>query len=273
MNYWEKRTLEAQQAITDRNIKDIEKQVAKYYKTAASNTVGGFLITYNKILQQIEKGQTPTPALLYKLDTYWQQQGQLKQELQRLGDKQTELYIKKFKEQFYDIYNSFAIKDDTNFHYISDDTVEQVIKYIWCADGKSFSDRVWNNTDKLQQALNDELINCVLTGKSPRQLRERLMYQFNVSYGRADSLVRTELAHIQTKAAEQRYNDMGVKYVQVWADKDERRCDICGKLHTQVYVLGRDKIPIPAHTNCRCTLIPVTKPQEGKITASLGLDV
>ena len=272
MNYWEKRTLEAQQAITDRNIKDIEKQVAKYYKTAASNTVGGFLITYNKILQQIEKGQTPTPALLYKLDTYWQQQGQLKQELQRLGDKQTELYIKKFKEQFYDIYNSFAIKDDTNFHYISDDTVEQVIKYIWCADGKSFSDRVWNNTDKLQQALNDELINCVLTGKSPKQLRERLMYQFNVSYGRADSLVRTELAHIQTKAAEQRYMDMGVKYVQVWADKDERRCDVCGKLHTKVYVLGRDKIPIPAHTNCRCSIIPVTKPQEGRMAGLLQMD-
>lgn len=272
MNYWQKRELKAQQELTSRHIKEIEKQVAKYYKTAAHNTVGGFLNTYNKILQQVEKGQTPTPALLYKLDSYWKMEAELQRELKKLGDKQTELYIKKFKEHYIDIYNSLAVKDDTNYHYISDDTVEQMIKYIWADDGLSFSERVWNNTSKLQQSLNEEMVNCLLTGASPRNMRSRLMYEFNVSYSRADALIRTEMANIQTRAAEQRYMDMGVKYIQVYADKDERRCDICGKLHTEIFVLGKEKIPIPAHTNCRCCILPLTKTQEGQITGLLNLN-
>ena len=256
MNYWQERNLKAQQEITNRSIKQVEKQVAKYYKTAAENTVGGFLITYNKVLQQAEKGQQITPALLYRLDSYWQIQGQLKQELQKLGDKQTTLYLKKFKEQFINVYNSIALKGEAAFHTISDETVEQMIKHIWANDGKSWSSRIWTNTDKLQQSLNDEMINCLLVGGDTRNLRSRLMYEFNVSYGRADSLIRTELSHIQNQAAAQRYKDAGIKQFEVWADEDERRCDVCGALHQKRYMMG-ERIPIPAHPNCRCSIIPV----------------
>ena len=256
MEYWVERNIKAQQEITNRNIREIEKQVSKYYKTASHNTVGGFLSTYNRILQQVEKGQAPTPALLYKLDAYWEQQTLLQRELRKLGDKQTELYIKQFKQQFINVYNSIAIKDDTNFHYISEENVEQMIKHIWCADGKSWSQRIWNNTDKLQQALNDELLNCVLTGADDKYLRQMLMSEFKVSYSRADALIRTEMAHIQTQAAAQRYKDAGLRQFEVWADEDERRCDVCGKLHQKRFFIG-ENIPIPAHTNCRCCIIPV----------------
>lgn len=256
MEYWVERNIKAQQEITNRNIKEIEKQVSKYYKTASHNTVGGFLSTYNRILQQVEKGQAPTPALLYKLDAYWKQQTLLQRELRKLGDKQTELYIKQFKQQFINVYNSIAIKDDTNFHYISEENVEQMIKHIWCADGKSWSQRIWNNTDKLQQALNDELLNCVLTGADDKYLRQMLMSEFKVSYSRADALIRTEMAHIQTQAAAQRYKDAGLKEVEVFVDEDERTCPICAKHEGEKYYVN-DRMPVPFHPRCRCCIIPV----------------
>ena len=271
-NYWEDREAEAQAALTRKNTKEIEKQLLKYYDISVRNLRGQFLSTYNHLLSRIEKGHEPTPADLYKLNKYWELQGDIQHELKKLGDKEIQLFQKNFMQQWEEIYNIWAAKDDIHYSKMDYQAAALMISEIWCADGLSWSERVWTNTSKLQEALNDELINCVLTGKSPKQLRERLMYQFNVSYGRADSLVRTELAHIQTKAAEQRYMDMGVKYIQIYADKDERRCDVCGKLHTKVYVLGRDKIPIPAHTNCRCTIIPVTKPQEGRMAGLLQLD-
>ena len=68
-------------------------------------------------------------------------------------------------------------------------------------------------------------------------------------------LVRTELAHVQTQAAKQRYSDYGVNKVQVWADKDERRCETCGKLHEKVIPIEQT-MPIPAHPRCRCCIIP-----------------
>ena len=71
--------------------------------------------------------------------------------------------------------------------------------------------------------------------------------------------MRTEIAHIQTQAARDRYIDAGVAEVEVWADKDERRCDVCGKLHEKRFKVT-EKIPVPAHPRCRCTIIPVVEP-------------
>ncbi|MBQ8763134.1 MAG: minor capsid protein [Clostridia bacterium] len=90
---------------------------------------------------------------------------------------------------------------------------------------------MWGNTEKLIETLNEELINCVATGRNTNELKQLLQERFNVSYSNADSIVRTETAHIQTQAAKQRYTDYGIQEVEVWADEDERRCEVCGKLH------------------------------------------
>lgn len=37
---------------------------------------------------------------------------------------------------------------------------------------------------------------------------------------------------------------------------DDAGCDYCGKLHKTRYSLY-EKIPVPAHPNCRCCIIPV----------------
>ena len=87
---------------------------------------------------------------------------------------------------------------------------------------------------------------------------EVLQERFNVSYNNADMIARTELAHIQTQAAKKRYEDYGVKQVEIWADEDERRCEVCGKLHQKKYPIDV-KLPIPAHPRCRCCVIPVVE--------------
>ena len=256
MGYWEDRQAATQAALTKKNIAQTEKQLRTYYRKARFNAMGKFMNTYNHIYRAIEAGREPTPADLYKLDTYWQLQGEIREELIRLGDKNAAEMSKRFMAQWQDIYNSYAIRDEGHFSKIDYQAAQQMINEIWCADGKSWSSRIWTNIGELQEALNEELLNCLINGNSPRQLRERLMYQFNVSWSKADSLVRTEMAHIQTKAAEQRYKDGGIKRVQVWADEDERRCDVCGNLHEKVYMIG-EKIPIPAHPRCRCCIVPV----------------
>ena len=204
----------------------------------------------------MEKGKEPTPADLYKLDKYWQLQNELRKELNKLGNYQVKLCGTDFLKFYKEIYDNVAIKDSTNFHHASKEMMTQVINHIWCADGKNWSQRIWDNTDKLQQALNDELISCLLAGVAPRQLRERLMSEFSVSFDQADTLVRTEMAHIQTQATRQRYIDAGIKEVYVWADKDERQCEKCGKLHMQRFPIG-SKMPVPAHPRCRCRILPV----------------
>lgn len=69
------------------------------------------------------------------------------------------------------------------------------------------------------------------------------------------------MAHIQTQAARKRYKDAGITEVEVWADKDERQCDVCGKLHQKRFPI-HGAMPIPAHPRCRCTIIPVVETEE-----------
>lgn len=258
MNYWDERNLKAQQRISKKRTKEIEKEMRKYYLSTSQKILDDFEKIYIKVLLSIGEGKEPTPADLYKLNTYWQFQAQIKNELRKLGDKQIKLLSKDFEALFYEAYTSINLPITTTNTYSTIDKalIAEMINRVWVADGKSWSERVWDNTEKLQQALNNNLVHCLVAGKKTTDLKNLLQEQFNVSYNRADSLVRTEIAHIQTQAAQQRYEDYGITEFEVWADEDERRCEKCGKLHEKRFKIT-DKVPVPVHTNCRCSIIPV----------------
>lgn len=254
--YWAERQAKAQDKITELTQKQTEAQLRKYYRRSMHKAIGQFEKTYNTYLANVARGLENSPATLYRLDTYWQLQAKLREELSKLGDLQSELLSRQFIKEYIHIYQSAALHDGSAFSEVSKEAAEQIIKQIWCADGSSWTSRIWKNIDKLQEALNEGLVDCVISGAPSARLKSRLMEQFNVSYSRADNIVRTELTHIQTQAARQRYADSGIKEVQVWADKDERRCEICGKLHQKRFPVGA-QMPIPAHPRCRCRIIPV----------------
>ena len=256
MSYWQDRMAQTQANLTEKSIRQTEKQLKKYYAAAMKKTIEDFEDTYARILAAKAEGREPTPADLYKLDKYWQSQAQLKAELQKLGDRQISLLSKQFELNWFEIYHSIALPGSDAFNTVDNSLVQQMINQIWCVDGKSWSQRIWQNNEALAATLNEELIHCVATGKKPSDLKKLLQERFNVSFSNADMLVRTEMAHIQTQAAQKRYEDAGVLEVEIWADEDERRCDVCGELHQKRYPMGA-AVPIPAHPRCRCCVLPV----------------
>jgi SPP1 gp7 family putative phage head morphogenesis protein len=258
MAYWQDRMASAQNKISNKSVRAIETQMRRYYAQTMKKVIADFEATYDKLLATIEAGKEPTPADLYKLDKYWQLQAQARAELEKLGAKQVALLSKQFELNWFEIYHSISLPGTPAFNTLDSRLVEQMISQIWCADGKSWSQRIWGNTNALLDELNEGLIHIVASGKKNTELKQLLQERFGVSYSRADALVRTEVAHIQTQAAQKRYEDYGVKMVEVWADLDERRCDVCGKLHQTKHPIN-GAMPIPAHTNCRCCIVPVVE--------------
>lgn len=256
--YWQDRMHEAQTRITEKNRRQIDAQLRKYYKSLAKQVIEDYENVLIRIYETELDGKKITPADLYKLDKYWQMQQQLRDKLTKLGEKEIALFTKRFELNYFNSYLSIHLEGLEAFRTIDEAGVRQMLQRIWVADGKSWSERVWENTNRLADALNEELVHCVATGRSARHLRTALREQFNVSYSRADALVRTELAHIQTEAAKQRYKDYGLEQVKVWADPDERTCPICKELHEKVYPVDAN-VPIPAHPRCRCCIVPVIK--------------
>ena len=171
--------------------------------------------TDTQIVNMLDNIKKNTPADLYKLDKYWQMQSQLKKEAQKLGDKEIALLSKEFEKEWINVYESISLPSGATFNTISTSGARVMINDVWLADGKTFSDRVWKNVNHLVETLNDNMINCVVTGKKTTQLRDLLMHRFKVSRSQANALVRTELAHIETEAAKQRYEDCAVPQSEI----------------------------------------------------------
>ena len=143
LQYWAGRTADTQQRLTDRGIKAAERQLMKYYQRTQKSVINEFLNTYNHLLARAEDGKV-TPADLYKLDRYWQMQGQIAAELQKLGDQQAAYLSKAFTQQYMSIYEALAEPSAAAFATIDKATATQMVQQIWCADGKAWSDRIWH---------------------------------------------------------------------------------------------------------------------------------
>lgn len=260
--YWAGRTAQTQEALVDKTIFDARKQLAKYYAGAQKSVIADFVATYQKVLLAAGEGGEVTPADLYKLGSYWKMQAQLSEELRKLSDRQGVALGKVFEREYLSIYEALAIPGEVAFSTISRQSARAAIQAIWCADGKSWSARIWENTENLRQMLNDRLLETLTAGRTPERLTAEIMEAFNASYYCAGRVVRTESAHISAIAAQQRYKDAGIEKMQVWASKDERRCDVCAQLHEKIYNVT-DISPLPAHPNCRCALMPVIEVRKG----------
>lgn len=256
MAYWQDRMQASQRALATRRQKEIDKQIRKYYRDLSKQVIEEYEALYDKVLLKVAAGEQVSPATLYSMDKYWSMNAQLRKRLNKTNSKFAAMMSKIFEIVYWDSYKAINLKGLEAFSTIDDAAVKQVLNAVWAADGKTWSERIWDNLALLQETLDEGLIQCVVAGKKTTDLKKLLQERFNVSYSRADALVRTEMAHIQTEAARQRYTDYGIQQVEIWADKDERRCDVCGKLHRKKYPVGQHP-PIPAHPNCRCCIVPV----------------
>ena len=276
-DYWKKRMLEAQKNWTDKDIDAINKQLLHYFRVASSSIIKEFEAVYDKVLANAEEGKPITPADLYKLDRYYQMNAQLDKVLQNLGDKTSELLEKKFEQEYKHIYSSLATDEDGKtikasisdkaFSTVDKEVAKQVANQIWCADGKNWSQRIWKNLNNLQQTLNDGLIECVVTGKKTSELKKRLMERFKVTYNQAENLVRTEMAHIETQAALDRYKSSGTQKVRIIVDPDERTCDVCAKWDDKIVDISEahtGKNCPPFHPRCRCAVAAVVEDKKEK---------
>ena len=279
-DYWKNRLFEAQKKWTDKDIDVINKMLRHYYKIARENIVEDFEAVYDKVLAQAEEGKPITPADLYKLDKYYKMQAQLQDTLQKLGDRTCEVLAKKFGQEYKHIYSELAVDEegkaikastsDKKFSTIDEQGAKHIASQVWAADGKSWSERVGKNIGDLQRTLNEGLVDCVITGKKTTELKKKLMERFDVSYSRAETLVRTEMAHVETQAALDRYKSSGVEKVRIVVDPDEKTCKECSKWDDKIINItdihtGKN-IP-PFHPNCRCAIAPVVKDKKEEAVA------
>lgn len=139
---------------------------------------------------------------------------------------------------------------------IDEGTLETILKKKW--SGQNYSERVWNNTQKVADALKEELMIGALTGKTEKEMTDSINEQFLSGRNKARRLVRTESSYIHNEAHFQAYKDYGIEEYRFVATLDLRTSQICRERDGSVYRVNDKKIGVnapPMHPWCRSTTI------------------
>lgn len=139
---------------------------------------------------------------------------------------------------------------------IDEGALETILKKKW--SGQNYSERVWNNTQKVADALKEEFMIGALTGKTEKEMTDSINEQFLSGRNKARRLVRTESSYIHNEAHFQAYKDYGIEEYRFVATLDLRTSQICRERDGNVYRVNDKKIGVnapPMHPWCRSTTI------------------
>ena len=164
-----------------------------------------------------------------------------------------------FEENYYR--NIFDVQqmmgEGTAFAILDGRRIMQAISKPWRYDGKTFSDSIWENKEKLKYSLERTLTQGIIRGSAPRKIAEQIAKETGRELYAAKRLVLTESAKMAEKASEEGYRELGVKEIEIVVALDEHTCEVCGEMDGKHFPLDRAEGLTPSfHPNCRCTTVP-----------------
>lgn len=189
---------------------------------------------------------------------------QLYEKLNELAKAQNEQMIISLSQTASETYNlnSFNIYKgigvQSNFNLLTKEVIASLIKNE--VNGENFSERVWQNRDKLKRTVNQTLKNGITQGLSNNEMAKRLQANMDSGAYVARRLIQTETTNTLNQATLQSYANSGiVKKYQYLSTLDSKTSDICQDLDGQTFDLSEAitglNLP-PMHVNCRSTTIP-----------------
>lgn len=174
--------------------------------------------------------------------------------------KTTDLYKDIAKHGYYNNIHQMQTQTGIGFSFnaLDEDLVNQLIKTPW--NGRNYSERIWNNTQKLSETLKDEVLQAVLTGKKEKDVTDGLINRFNVGEFESKRLIRTETAHINNEMEALSYEEADIEKYRFVAVLDTRTSHICREHDYKVYKVSERQVGVnypPLHPFCRSTTIAV----------------
>lgn len=125
--------------------------------------------------------------------------------------------------------------------------------------GKSYSERIWTNSDLLAKQLSTKLASAIATGQSIDKTAKDFRDRFGVSRYYAERLIRTETNHFYNQAANDSYKAMGIDKYKFIATLDSRTSEICAHMDGKIIEVDKGAVGVnipPLHPNCRSTIAP-----------------
>mgnify|MGYP002586667630 FL=1 len=308
-NYWEERFLALEEAQKDRSeayyakvaasfdlaVSAIEREIAAWYaKFAKRENIS--LSEAKRLLRSNELEE-----FKMSLEEYIQKatDPKFKKQLERVSAKvhvsRLEALEIQLKQLIYDMFSEYegSIDDflitsyENNYYHaayeiavgtnegmalsvLAKDEIAAIVTKPWAVDGKTFSERIWGNKEKLINDIHAVLTQGFATGAGQWKMTKELVKRTGVSYSNAARLIATESSFVRSVADKNAFNDTGVEQYKLVATLDKRTSQICRSMDGKVFKMSEFEIGVtapPFHPRCRTTKIPYFGVTYGKRAA------
>lgn len=256
---------EREEAVLKNNLKAFEDE-AKMEKVLAS--------IYASCQKEILASVTETIAKVKKAGGDWSYANQsaltrsrglfeqIGEQIKALGQKEqitfrqglSNIYTDQFLRQVYDLGQSITVK--ANFNRLNPALIQKTLDYPW--SGAMFSDRLWQDKERLGRNLRVGLTQSMILGEGIPQITDRINKGIDTARYNAERVARTETKRVTYCAHDDVYKDTGVEELKYRCANggDSRTCQYCRADNGKVFKRG-EETTLPRHPNCRCVYIPV----------------
>lgn len=288
MSYWTKRQKQLKESAEkeedrikkrlssfyDEELKRLEREIAAYYQEYGEDNV----IAYRNLIQSLSNEDRA--LLMKRMDEFAEKYPQYADlmpvresiyKLDRLQGLQYSVSMSEANiagytaEQIQAYETSLAHKGlnyametlgfGKNFYAVNSDIVKSFVNVPWC-NGENFSTRIWNDTQKLAQYLNQDLAQGFARGDSYDRLVRQIRQRFSrVNRRDAYRLVYTEGTYVMAESSMQPFTEDFSQY-RISTVEDGRVCQICRAMSEKVFEIPERQPGInfpPFHPWCRCT--------------------
>lgn len=262
---------EAKRLLTTNELKEFRWTVDEYISFAKDNAISG------QWVKQLENA-----SLRYRISRLEAMKIQMQHNAECLfaseADGMTKMLSDMYTEGYYRtahmIETGFGVKH--SFAKLDERRIEKVIGKPWAADGKNFSERIWNqHRPQLVNDLHSGLTQSIIRGEAPDKLIQNISKKYDVAASKAGNLVMTESAYFGNASQQDCYAELDVEEQQFCATLDTRTSDLCRSMDLKIIkstdvVIGTNAPPL--HCRCRSVMVPYFDDMEGETRIARDAD-
>lgn len=256
---------EREEAVLKNNLKafedeaKMEKVIASIYASCQKEILASVTETIAKVQKAGGEWSYANQSALTRSRGLFEQIGE---QIKVLGQKEqitfrqglSNIYTDQFLRQVYDLGQSITVK--ANFNRLNSALIQKTLDYPW--SGAMFSDRLWQDKERLGRNLRVGLTQSMILGEGIPQITDRINKGIDTARYNAERVARTETKRVTYCAHDDVYKDTGVEELRYRCANggDSRTCQYCRADNGKVFKRGEEPT-LPRHPNCRCVYIPV----------------
>ena len=245
---------EARKLLSGNALKEFKWDVNDYIQHGRENAIDG---RWMKELENASARFHITRLEALKLQTQQSLELMFGNQLDRIDSAMKHIYLGGYYHTAYELQKGFGIGWD--IAGLDQAQIEKVIRKPWTADGKNFSERIWNNKQTLISELHKELTQNIMLGQDPQKAIDAIAKKMNTSKRNAGRLVMTEEAYFSSAAQKDCFHDLDVEQYEIVATLDSHTSDLCRNMDGKVFPMKDFEAGVtapPFHVWCRSTTVP-----------------